>query len=108
MQAYLRPFHYMLLCIEVLMASTCSGEALSLRSPDGNIRFVFQLTDSCPVYSVWYGSTSFIVASPLSLVFGESGSNPSSSVFGPGLHALEPIYREGRDEYTLPVGKNSS
>ncbi len=90
------------------MASTCSGSPLELRSPDGNIRFAFQLTDSCPVYSVWYGNTRLIVASPLSLVFRESGNNPSSSVFGPGLHALEPIYREGKDEYTLPIGKNSS
>jgi alpha-glucosidase len=107
MQMQMRHFRGIFLLTGVFLASTCAGKTLDMHSPDGMIRFTFRLTDACPVYSVWYGNTALIVASPLTLVFRESGNDPSSSVFGPGLHMLDPIYREGRDEYTLPIGKNS-
>ena len=96
-----------LLVTAVVLAWARPGKALELYSPDGKIRFVFQLTDSCPTYSVWYANTPLIVASPLTLVFRESGNGPTSSVIGPGLQMLDPSVREGRDEYTLPIGKNS-
>ena len=111
----LRHFHGLLLLTGISLASACSAKEPELHSPDGKIRFAFQLTDSCPIYSIWYADAPMIVASPLTLVFHESengshesGNRPSSSVIGPGLHMLDPIYREGRDEYTLPIGRNSS
>jgi alpha-glucosidase len=108
MQLLLRRFHGLLLCMgALLVTSTCSGKEITLSSPDGLLHFSFQAGDSLPVYGLRYGDRTVIVASPLSLVFRESGSSHSSSVFGPGLHVLTPVYREGLDEYTLPVGKNS-
>ena len=115
MHMALRHFHGLLLLIGISLSSACSAKDPDLHSPDGKIHFVFQLTDSCPTYSVWYANIPLIVASPLTLVFHESenashksGNRPSSSVIGPGLHMLDPIYREGLDEYTLPIGRNSS
>ena len=111
------PLHFrgLLLLTGIFLALACSGKELDLHSPDGKIRFAFQLTDSCPTYSVWYANAPLIVASPLTLVFRESangshesGNSLRSSVFGPGVHMLDPIYRESQDEYTLPIGKNSS
>src|SRR6185437_2098000 len=97
-----RCFCGLLLLAGIFLTPDCFGQtADTLHSPDGKIRFSFRLTDSCPVYSVWYANTPLIVASPLTLVFRES-------VFGPNLKLHPPIHREGLDEYTLPIGKNSS
>ena len=106
MRAHLRPF-FALFTIGVLLTSACSAKEITLSSPDGHLRFGFQTGDPFPTYSVWYGNRTLIVASPLSLVFRDSANNPSSSVFGPGLQVLTPVYHEGLDEYTLPVGRNS-
>ncbi len=104
----LRHLRGLFLLASVSLASVCVAKTVELHSPDGKIRFVLTVTDSAPVYSVWYANTPLIVASPLTLDFYESGNSPSSSVIGPHLHLLDPIYREGRDEYTLPIGRNSS
>jgi alpha-glucosidase len=107
----LRHFHGLLLLTAVSLASACSAKEPDLHSPDGKIRFLLEMTDSAPVYSVWYANTPLIVASPLTLVFHEShesANSPSSSAIGPGIHMLDPIYREGLDKYTLPIGRNSS
>ncbi len=97
-----RCFYGLLLLVGIFPAPDCFGQtADTLHSPDGRIRFLFGLTDSCPVYSVWYANAPLIVASPLTLVFRES-------VFGPNLKLHPPIHRAGLDEYTLSIGKNSS
>jgi len=129
MRMHLRRLHRLLVPTALLLVLTCEANTPELHSPDGKIRFTFELTDSCPVYSVWYANTPLIVASPLTLVFRGSGNvtgrsgngsdvsgNVSTvsgneareSVLGPGLRLLDPVYREGQDEYTLPIGKNSS
>ncbi len=108
MHIVFRHFHGLFLLAGILLASAASAKEPDLRSPDGKIRFVLTVTDSAPVYSVWYANTPLIVASPLTLVFYESGNSLSSSVIGPGLQLSDPIYREGRDEYMLPIGRNSS
>ena len=91
----------------MLLTTACSGKEIVLSSPDGHLHFAFQPGDSLPTYSVWFENRPVIVASPLSLVFQESGNIRSSPVTGPGLHVLTPVYREGLDEYTLPVGRNN-
>jgi alpha-glucosidase len=90
----------------IVLSLPCAGQNLSLSSPDGNIRFVFRPTDSCPDYSVFYGRTELISASPLDLVFRETRTGRASP-FGPGTRILRSLYREGADDYTLPVGRNS-
>ena len=102
---FLRHFHDLFLLAAILLASARPATAQDLHSPDGKIRFVLTVTDSTPVYSVWYVNIPLIVASPLTLVF---QNGPSPSVIGPGLQMLDPIYREGLDEYTLPIGRNNS
>jgi alpha-glucosidase len=84
-----------------------SGSPITLSSPDANIRFSFLITDSFPVYNVWYGQTSLIASSPLYLVFRETGHAGEKYRFGPALRILRPVYREGEDTYSLPVGRNS-
>jgi alpha-glucosidase len=101
-------FNGLLMLTTAFLSSTCYGKALEMHSPDGKIRFEFQLTDSCPTYSVWYANTPLIVASPLTLVFRGSENSTASSVIGPALQTLGPTYREDHDQYTLPIGRNSS
>ena len=91
---------------------------IELSSPDGRIRVIVQLTDSLPLYSVQYDGVPLIDASPLDLVFREPGSAASSSLphgqdrstaasfFRPGM-IVHSSSREGIDNYTLPVGRNS-
>jgi alpha-glucosidase len=122
---HMRLRHFRVLPAALFLVSVCSGKDLDVYSPDGKIRFAFQLTASGPTYSVWYANTPLIVASPLTLVFRGSANDSRGSanasgrseksvnasrqwVFGPGVHMLDPVYREGQDEYTLPIGKNSS
>jgi alpha-glucosidase len=125
------------LCIAVLLTScSCFAQPTTLRSPNGNIRWVFEQTDRLPAYSVWYGGKLVISASPLDLLFLENGDTRPSSPFGngPGAPAGDTlksrmgagfvagagapgpargwrtgvaVYREGKDDYTLPVGRNS-
>jgi len=82
-----------------------AAPAADISSPDGNIRVIIQVTDSLPVYSVEYKGTPLVDASPLDLVFKEPGTRPTS-FFGPGL-IVHSTTREGVDNYTLPVGRNS-
>jgi alpha-glucosidase len=89
------------------LSLSSSGKALEMHSPDGKIRFEFQLTDSCPTYNVWYENTPLIVASKLTLVFRGSAGNSSTSALGAGLRMLDPTYRESHDQYTLPIGRNA-
>lgn len=107
---HLRHIRVLLLSLAILLNTACPAQVMhTLHSPDGKIRFSLRLTDSCPTYSVWYANTPLIVASPLTLVFRESGNGANGSVFGPRLKiAFNPIYRESHDEYKLPIGKNSS
>ncbi|HVS98564.1 MAG TPA: glycoside hydrolase family 97 protein [Puia sp.] len=100
-------FRGLLLCIGVILHSVCIAGDITLSSPDGRLRFEFRSGEGLPVYSVWYRDRPVIVSSPLSLVFRGSGNNPVPSVLGPGLRALTPGYRQGLDEYALPVGRNS-
>lgn len=120
----LRCFHGLPVLTALLLAAACSAQTPDLYSPNGKIRFSFGLTDSCPTYSVWYGNTPLIARSPLTLVFRESGNGRGESadaargvarvsgnvlwVFGPGLQLLRSTHREGEDDYSLPIGKNSS
>jgi len=66
MHMALRHFHGLLLLTGISLASACSAKEPELHSPDGKIRFAFQLTDSCPIYSIWYADAPMIVASPSS------------------------------------------
>ena len=79
---------------------------ITLTSPDGNIRVTVQPTDSFPVYSIKYKDVPVVEAAPLDLVFKEPGVTTGASFFGPGL-LIHAATREGTDNYTLPVGRNS-
>ncbi|GGB05043.1 alpha-glucosidase [Puia dinghuensis] len=98
----------LLFCIGALALNlACLATDLTLTSPDGNIRVVFRPTDSFPCYSVWYKGVPVVDSSPLDLIFKEPGNTPPASFFGRGL-LIHPVYREGADSYTLPVGRNST
>ena len=91
----------------LLVSSSCFAQPITLRSPDGNIRFAFGRGDKLPVYSVWYREKPVISASPLNLFFLETGTNRPSSPFETAWRTGTLVYREGQDDYTLPVGRNS-
>jgi alpha-glucosidase len=92
------------LIIILFSSATVKAERgkVSLTSPDGAIRFVFQLTDGRASYSVYYKGTGLIDPSPLGLSFRESGE------LGKGLVLHQPIIRKGEDNYSLVVGKTSA
>src|ERR1700753_494029 len=86
MRMHLRHIRALLLLLGIALISTCQAQVIkTIHSPNGKIRFALYLTDSCPTYSVWYVNTPLIVASPLTLVFGESGEGSGSSDNGSGL-----------------------
>jgi len=73
---------------------------IQLTSPDGNIKFTFNLDDKTPVYNVTYKKQALISNSPLGFEF-------DSGVFGSNLKIAQPIYRTGDETYDLVVGKAS-
>ena len=108
---FLLPFVLLLFAAFSASATPVSprfGSPISLSSPDGRIRFTFLLTDSFPVYNVWYQGISLIASAPLELVFREADHAATTSRFGPALRVKGPVYREGKDDYSLPVGRNST
>ena len=102
------PFSRIPACLVVLLiSSSCFAQPITLQSPNGTIRWTFGRGEKLPVYSVTYGGKPVISASPLDLFFLETGDSRPSSPFGNGWLAAPPIYRQGEDDYTLPVGRNS-
>jgi alpha-glucosidase len=97
----------LVLILTLLVSAACAGKEVRLASPDGRIRFVLRVTDSLPVYTVYYNNTTLIEASPLDLSLLEPGESRPSSPFGPGVILHSPVMREGEDHYTLVVGKTS-
>ncbi len=83
----------------VFSLPTFAQKKIQLKSPDGNIIFSFQLTDSLPVYTVTFKGKILIKPSSLSLSFEKSGD------FGKGLKLNKAIFINGQDEYSLVVGK---
>ncbi len=79
--------------------SATAQKSINLSSPDGNIRFVFRLTDSAAIYSVYYKGARLIDPSSLGLTFRQTGD------FGKALILHKPILRKGEDNYNLLVGK---
>jgi alpha-glucosidase len=77
-------------------------KSAEVRSPDGGIRFLFQVTDGMPEYGVVYKGLVVIDRSPLSLRFAGTG------LFGAGLVAHLASIRQGEDNYDLVVGKTKS
>ena len=83
----------------ILSLPTFAQKKIRLKSPDGNIIFSFQLTDSLPVYSTTFKGKAIIKSSSLSLSFAKGGD------FGKGLIINKPVFRKGEDDYSLVVGK---
>jgi alpha-glucosidase len=115
--------------VVLLLTYSCFADPITLQSPDGNIRWTFEQAGRLPAYSVWYGGKPVISASPLDLFFLEPGDHRPSSPFGTGWRESfgtarrrsgaaqsdggesgwrvgRAVYREGQDDYKLPVGRN--
>ncbi|MGF7078718.1 alpha-glucosidase [Mucilaginibacter sp. UYCu711] len=74
-------------------------KSVSLKSPDGNIRFALTLTKEKPMYQVSYKGKPLINNSGLGLMFKDSGN------FVRDLKMLKPLYKTGNEQYDLVVGK---
>jgi len=72
---------------------------IQLKSPDGNVVFLFKLTEKAPVYRVVYKGKTLIEDSELSLSFKENGN------FGTNLNMLKPRFSQVDETYDLVVGK---
>ena len=72
---------------------------IQLKSPDGNVVFLFKLTEKAPVYRVVYKGKTMIEDSELSLSFKENGN------FGINLNMLKPRFSQVDETYDLVVGK---
>ena len=83
----------------IVSLNTSAQKSIELKSPDGNIVFKFQRTKSLPVYTVIFKGKTIIEPSSLSLSFEKGGE------FGEDLKINKPIFRNGKDDYSLIVGK---
>ncbi|MHA4810812.1 glycoside hydrolase family 97 protein [Flavitalea flava] len=84
-------------------AHTARGSSSSIRltSPSGNLHFTFFLTNNRAGYSISYNGHLLIDKSELSLSF--KGEND----FEGNLSFKNPVFRQGRETYSLIVGKTS-
>jgi alpha-glucosidase len=86
----------------LILSLTTTAQTLQLKSPDGNIVFKFQCTNTLALYSVIFKGKPIIDPSSLGLSFEEGGD------FGKDLKINKPIFRDGEDDYTLVVGKTKN
>ncbi|MEO2061914.1 MAG: glycoside hydrolase family 97 protein [Christiangramia sp.] len=82
-----------------LAVPALAQEEVRLISPDGHLTFRFELTDSLPTYSIFYKGNLLVKPSSLSLSFKGTGD------FGEHLEMDDPVFKEGRSQYVLVVGK---
>jgi alpha-glucosidase len=73
-------------------------KSIKLSSPDGQILYSFQLKNKTPFYAVSYKKKPIIADSELGLDFLENGKLKN-------LRMLKPIFKEGVEEYELPLGR---
>src|ERR1700761_3161368 len=97
----MRSRRVLLSVIILLLSVAVSGKEVTGISPNGKIRFSFRLTDSFPLYNVWYEDIPLIIASPLTLTFSEFS-------LAKNVRMGTPVDRDGEDNYSLPVGRNST
>ncbi len=92
-----------LICVVYLVCPllTFAQKSIRLASPDGNISFTFQLQNRKAIYNVAHKGKSIIDNSALSLSFDDGNFDGST------IQINKPIYREGIEDYQLPVGKAS-
>ncbi len=83
----------------LLLQPAMAQKSITLKSPDGNIRFTLLLTKDKPLYQVSYKSKTLIKNSGLGLAFKDSGN------FMANLKMLKPVYKKGNEQYDLVVGK---
>jgi len=90
-----------LLAIFLLAGPPCMAQkAIQITSPDGRLRFVFELLRHSMHYSVTFKQQTLIASSPLGLQF---DSDDGSS----NLQAKRPTFRDTTEDYDLVVGKTS-
>ena len=79
--------------------ATFAQKPVTIKSPNGNLTFTFQLTRDTPTYKVDYKGTELIGESTLGLNFTEGGA------FGQRLKMGTPDYFNAEENYDLVVGK---
>ncbi len=89
-----------LLLLVSLSVPAFAQRRIQISSPDGNLVFNFGLNDQKPSYSVNFKGKPVIASSTLSL------SSQDGSLLS-NVRLLKVEYREGVEDYTLTVGKNS-
>ncbi|HEY6083357.1 MAG TPA: glycoside hydrolase family 97 catalytic domain-containing protein, partial [Chitinophagaceae bacterium] len=85
-----------------IAASAGAQNEITLVSPDGSIAFHFNLSGSLPEYSVAFKGKTIISPSGLSFSFEKKGT------FGHDLKINKAVFRTGKDDYTLVVGKTKN
>ena len=83
----------------IAVSPALAQKNLHVRSPNGQIDFVFNLSKTAPTYKVTFNEKTLVEPSELTLTFQESG------VFGPGLTQKKSITRIIDETYELVVGK---
>ncbi|GAA4103573.1 glycoside hydrolase family 97 protein [Mucilaginibacter panaciglaebae] len=92
----IKPFAWLAL---LFVAQPLIAQKVSVKSPDGNIRYQLTLTNGRPVYRVSYKGNPIINNSSVGLAFKDSGN------FASNLKMLKPVYKSGVEQYDLVVGK---
>lgn len=83
-----------------LLASVSAQRKIQITSPDGRIVFHFALIKKVPSYSVVFKGRLLVENSEGSLSFNDIN-------FSNNLRLLKPTFRQGIQEYALPLGKTS-
>jgi alpha-glucosidase len=92
------PFFFLL----IITVPAFSQKNIQLKSLDGNIVFLFNLTEKSPVYQVVYKGKTLIEDSELSLSFKENGK------LGTNLNMSKARFSEVDEKYDLIVGKTKT
>ncbi len=89
---------YVVLPLVLWCSVVCAQKAIKVVSPDKSIEFSFALKEKQPGYSVSYKKSLLIDNASLELVFG-------NGTFNNNIRVQKPVFREGKEQYELIVGK---
>ncbi|MGY4386534.1 alpha-glucosidase [Pedobacter sp. UYP24] len=89
----------LLISFLLIKTSGFAQKRLSLKSPDGQIAFLFTLDKTMPSYMVTYKGKAMVNRSELSFDFKETGK------FSSNLVLTKSVSKNVEDNYQLPIGK---
>ena len=95
-------FFSLFLALLFCASPAIAQKSITLRSPDGNLAFSFQLVNKSPQYNVVYKGQVLISKSEIGLSFAEAGE------FKKNIRTGKTVISDKEEKYELVVGKRKS